>query len=47
MPADDASAENVDDDVEIEIGPFGGPHQLGDVPGPDLVGRLRQQLRFL
>src|ERR1700738_5303849 len=43
-PTDDAAAENVDDDVEVEVGPFGGPHQLGDVPGPDLVGRLRQQL---
>jgi hypothetical protein len=27
-PADDASAENVDDNVEIEIGPFGGPISL-------------------
>src|SRR5258708_31608278 len=45
-PADDASAENVDDDVEIEIGPFGWSHQLGDVPRPDFVGRLRQQLRL-
>ena len=28
-PADDAPAENVDDDVEIEVGPFGWSHQLG------------------
>src|SRR5664279_1448372 len=45
-PADDAPAENVDDDVEIEVGPFGWSHQLGDIPGPDLVGRQRQQLRL-
>src|SRR5258708_5767762 len=43
-PADDAPAEDVDDDVEVEVGPFGGSHQLGDIPGPDHVGCLRQQL---
>jgi hypothetical protein len=45
-PADDPAAEDVDDDVESEIRPFGRPHQLGDVPGPYLVGGLRQQLRL-
>ena len=43
---DDSSAEDVDDDVEIEIRPFRRPHQLGDVPRPDLVGCLRQQFRL-
>ena len=45
-PADDSAAEDVDDDVEVEVRPFGRPHQLGDIPGPDLVGGLRQQLRL-
>ena len=34
---DDPSTEDVDDHVEIKIGPLGWPHQLGDVPRPDLV----------
>jgi len=37
-PADDAAAEDVEDDVEIEIGPFCWPHQLRYVPAPHLVG---------
>jgi len=37
-PADHAAAEDVEDDVQVEIAPLGWPHQLGDVPGPDLVG---------
>src|SRR5664280_2546158 len=36
-PADDPAAEDVDDHIEIEIGPLGGPHQLADIPGPYLV----------
>ena len=43
-PADHAAAEDVEDDVEIEVTPFGWPHQLGDVPGPDLIRTFRQQL---
>jgi hypothetical protein len=31
-PADDPSAKNVDDHVEIEVGPFGRSHQLADIP---------------
>ena len=46
-PADDAAAEDVEDDIEIEVAPLGWPHQLGDVPGPDLVWMFRQQLGFL
>src|SRR5665811_389327 len=45
-PADDSAAEDIDDDVEVEVGPFGRPHQLRDVPRPDLVGCSRQQLRL-
>src|SRR5438046_1681035 len=37
-PADDVAAEDVEDDVEVEVVPLGGPEKLGDVPGPDLVG---------
>ena len=36
-PADDIAAEDVQDDVEVEIAPFGWPHQFGDVPRPDMI----------
>ncbi len=45
-PADDPAAEDVEDDVEIEVAPFGWAHQLGDVPGPDRVGGFGQQFGF-
>ena len=44
-PADHVAAEDVEDDVEIEIRPLGGAQELRDVPAPDLVGPGRQQLR--
>ncbi len=31
-PADDVAAEDVQDDVQIVIGPRGRPLELGDVP---------------
>ncbi len=46
-PADTATAEDVEDDIEIKAGPFHRPHQFGDVPGPDLVGAFGRQLWFL
>ena len=46
-PADHAAAIDVEDDVEMEAGPFDRPHQLGDVPGPYLVGCLGQKLGLL
>ena len=46
-PADHAAAEDVEDDVEVEVAPFGWSHQLGDVPGPHLVRTFRQQFGFL
>src|SRR5258708_21866175 len=46
-PAGPASAEDVEGDVKIEIRPFRRPHQLGDVPGPDLTLAFRQQLGLL
>src|ERR1035437_8424677 len=36
-PAHDVSAEYVDDDVQVEVGPLLRPKQLGYVPAPDLV----------
>ena len=42
-PADHVAAEDVEDHVEVEVGPLGRPQELGDVPGPDLVGRGGQQ----
>ena len=46
-PADDAAAEDIEDDRQIEIRPFGRSHQLGDIPRPDLIGRFGQQLGLL
>ena len=33
-PTDDVAAEDVQDHVEIEVGPLYGTTQLGDVPAP-------------
>src|ERR1041385_2427907 len=46
-PTGDVAAEDVEDDVEIKVGPFDRPQQLGDVPAPKLVRCRGQQLRFL
>src|ERR1039457_4447179 len=46
-PAGNVAAENVEDDVQIEVGPLDRTPQLGDVPAPKLVGRRGQQLGFL
>ncbi len=43
-PADDVAAEDIEDDVEIEIRPLRRAEELGDVPAPDFVGARRQQL---
>ena len=45
-PADDVAAEDVENDVEVEVGPLGRPEQFGDVPRPDLVGAGGQELGF-
>jgi hypothetical protein len=45
-PADHAAAEDVEDDVEIEVAPLAGSHQLGDVPGPHFIGPFDQQFGF-
>ena len=46
-PAHHAAAEDVEDDVEIEVGPFHRPHQFGDVPGPHLIWPFGQELGLL
>ena len=46
-PADHPAAENIQDHVEVEIGPLRRPHQFGYVPRPDLVGLFGQQFGFL
>ena len=38
-PADDVSAEDVEQHVEVKVGPRLRSEQPGDVPRPDLVGR--------
>lgn len=45
-PADNFVAENIDDDVEIEIGPFRGPLEFGDVPRPDFIPPHCQKFRW-
>ena len=46
-PAGNAAAEDVEDDVEVEVTPLDRAAQFGDVPAPKLVGRRGQQLGFL
>jgi len=46
-PADDTAAEDIEDDIEIEVGPFHWSHQLGNVPRRDLVWGFDQQFRLL
>ena len=44
-PADDVAAEHVEDHVQVEAGPLRRPLELGDVPRPELVRPLGEQLR--
>lgn len=44
-PAHDVPAVDVQDHVQIVIGPLDRAAQLGDVPGPNLVGPRGQQFR--
>ncbi len=45
-PAHHESAEDVQDHVQMKARPLGWSFEFGDVPGPDLVGRRRQQFGF-
>src|SRR3954462_74240 len=42
-PADDPAAEDVENDVKIEVGPFRRSGQLRDIPRPDLIGAFGEQ----
>src|SRR3954463_6299791 len=42
-PADAPAAEDVENDVEIEVGPFRRSGQLRDIPRPDLIGAFGEQ----
>jgi len=41
-PANDVTAEDVKDDVQIIESPFHRPAQFGDVPAPELIGPASQ-----
>ena len=43
-PGDDVAGVDVEDHVEVEPGPLVGAAELGDVPGPHLVGAGGDQL---
>ena len=47
LPGDDPAAENINDDIEIEVPPFRRPHQLRDVPGPNLIWAFGEKFRLL
>ena len=45
-PADHVSAEDIDDHIQIVIGPFIRVFQFGDIPGPNLIGSGGKQFWF-
>ena len=45
-PADDIAAEDVEQDVEVKVGPALRSEQPGDVPRPDLVGCRGEEFEF-
>lgn len=45
-PAGDIAAEDIEDDIEIEIGPLGGAMEFGDIPGPELIGSGGEEFGF-
>ena len=47
LPGDDPAAENIDDDIEIEVAPFRRPHQFRDVPGPNLIWAFGEKFGLL
>jgi len=46
-PTDDITAEDIHDHVEIKEAPRDRAFELGDIPGPDLIGFCGQQFRFM
>src|SRR5271166_339750 len=47
LPGDDPAAENINDDVEIEVAPFHRSHQFRDVPGPNLIWAFGEEFGLL
>jgi hypothetical protein len=45
-PSNDISAEYVHDDIKIKVGPFHWAFELGDIPGPNLIGSGGKQFGF-
>jgi len=45
-PADDIAAENIQDHIQVETGPFGRAFEFRDIPAPDLVRRSGQEFRL-
>jgi len=45
-PPDDKTAEDIEDDVEIEVGPFGRAMEFSEIPRPELVGSGGEEFRF-
>ena len=45
-PSHDVAAVDVEDHVEVVVGPLRRSEQLRDVPRPDLIGSRGHQLRF-
>lgn len=46
-PANHVAAEDVQDDVEVEVGPLGRPQQLRYIPCPALIGTRASSSGFL
>ena len=45
-PTDDVAAENIHDDVKVEVRPLNGSQQFGDVPRPHLIWASGEQFGF-
>jgi len=46
-PSDDVTTEDVQDHVEVIVGPFHRALKLGDIPGPDLIWPCGQEFGLL
>ena len=44
QPAHHETTEDIQNHIQVEIGSLGWAFEFGDIPGPDLVGGLGQQL---
>src|SRR5437016_12172084 len=46
-PTGDVTAENIEEDVQVEVRPFRGAEQLGYIPAPQLIGGGGHELGLL